>query len=324
VGKLPEDTDYSRLIDPEIWDFIRKTEACYPPETVSFSIEGQRDVYGRMCREFRQDYPEGVSAKDCAADGVPLRCYQKQGAQAAAVVLYCHGGGFVVGSLDSHDDVCAEICDQTGFAVVSVDYRLSPEHLHPAAYDDCLRAFHWVSQHYDIPLVLAGDSAGATLAAAVAHGTRKAGRAAVGMVLVYPSLGPIKDEGSYIIHANAPLLSRDDIAFYVDIRTDGADVTGDATYLPLWDTDFSELPPTIAISAQCDPISDDGQDYCQAIRNAGGVAVWINEPSLVHGYLRARHDAARARDSFARIVAAIDAFGRGQVLTENELRQITA
>jgi len=316
------DPDYAKLIDAEILDFIDKTESCYPAETVSFSIERQRQVYEAMCAVFRQPYPQGVTAQDCHAGAVPLRCYQKQGTPAKAVVLYCHGGGFVVGSLDSHDDVCAEICDRTDFAVVSVDYRLSPEHLHPAAYDDCMAAFHWVHQHYDLPLVLVGDSAGATLAASVAHSVRGKAGAALGMVLIYPSLGPVKTEGSYLVHANAPLLSSDDIAFYVDIRLGGAKTPADASYLPLLDTDFLGLPPTVAISAQCDPISDDGAEYCAAICKAGGQAIWINEAGLVHGHLRARHLAKPARDSFSRIVAAIDGFGNRRDLTLDGLRRI--
>jgi len=313
--------DYTKLIDAEVWDFIGKTESCYPSETVSYSIDHQRQVYETMCAVFRHPYPKGVTAKDCHAGIVPLRCYQKTGAQAQAVVLYCHGGGFVVGSLESHDDVCAEICDQTGFAVVSVDYRLSPEHPHPAAYDDCRTAFNWVCKNYDMPLVLAGDSAGATLAAAVAHSVRQVPTLA-GMVLIYPSLGPVKTDGSYLTHANAPLLSSDDIAFYVDIRLNGAKTPDDASYLPLFDKDFSGLPPTITISAECDPISDDGADYCAAIQKAGGQAIWINEAGLVHGHLRARHSSKRACDSFSRIVSAIDALGNGRKPKLVELMQI--
>ena len=303
------EVDYSKLIDAETWDFIRKTESYYPPDAINMSIAGQRDVYDRLCRALRCDYPENVTAQDCNADGVPVRCYEKSGSDVPAVVLYFHGGGFVVGGLDSHDDICAEICEQTGFAVVSVDYRLSPEHAHPAAYDDCMKAFHWAGWKYDKPLVLVGDSAGGTLAAAVAHSTRHIEPNIAGQVLIYPALGEIKDSGSYIIQANAPLLTYDDIVFYIDIRASGMDVSGDATYLPLSDTDFSGLPPTVAISAECDPLCDDAEDYCHAIQQAGGQAVWVKEMGLVHGYLRARHTVGRARDSFSRIIDAINGFG---------------
>jgi acetyl esterase len=316
------ETDYSIRIDAETWGFINKVKNHYPPDTVDLDVFSQRKVYNTMCGAFRQAYPTGVTAKNCLANDVPLRCYQRHGADAAAVVLYCHGGGFVVGGLDSHDDVCAEICDQTGFAVVSVDYRLSPEHVHPAAYDDCLAAFHWVREHYNLPLVLAGDSAGANLAAAVAHTVRTV-TALAGVVLIYPSLGPLKSTGSYAEHAHAPLLSIDEMAFYEAIRSNGADTTSDANFAPLLDNDFSGLPPTVAVSAECDPLCDDSEEYCAVIQGAGGSAIWINEVGLVHGYLRARHTVKRARDSFTRIVAAIDAFGHRRELTHGELLKIS-
>ncbi len=322
VNVAKGETDYSTRIDAETWDFIHKVEIHYPPDTVDLDVSGQRAVYNTMCGAFRQAYPAGVTAKDCLVGDVPLRCYQRQGTNADAVVLYCHGGGFVVGGLESHDDVCAEICDQTGFAVVSVDYRLSPEYAHPAAYDDCVAAFHWVRDHYNLPLVLAGDSAGANLAAAVAHTVRTV-TALAGMVLIYPSLGSLKSTGSYAEHAHAPLLSIDEIEFYEAIRSNGADTTSDATFAPLVDNDFSGLPPTVAISAECDPLCDDSKEYCVAIQNAGGSAIWINEAGLVHGYLRARHTVNRARDSFSRIVAAIDAFGHRRDLTHSDLLNIS-
>lgn len=315
--------DYSKLIDAQTRNFIRETESWYPPDTINLSVAGQRDVYNKMCHAFRCDYPAGIQAQDCLAEAVPVRCYDKADTPAAAVVLYFHGGGFVVGGLDSHDDVCAEICDRTGFAVVSVDYRMAPEHLHPAAFDDCLAVYRWAMRHYSLPLVLAGDSAGGNLAAAVAHATRHATPRVAGVVLIYASLGEHKGCGSYVTHANAPLLTCADMDFYADIRTQGADISHDATYAPLSDGDFSNLPPTVAISAECDPLCDDGEDYCAAIQKAGGQAVWIKEMGLVHGYLRARHTVDRARDSFSRIVAAIYMLGRGQQLVRDDLENAT-
>ncbi|MEH6360074.1 MAG: alpha/beta hydrolase [Amylibacter sp.] len=314
--------DYSKLIDAQTWGFIRKAESWYPPDTINLSVASQRDVYDRMCRAFRCDYPKGVHAQDKMADGVPVRCYDKADNAATAVALYFHGGGFVVGGLESHDDVCAEICHRTGFSVISVDYRMAPEHLHPAAYDDCLVAFQWATREYKLPLVLVGDSAGGNLAAAVAHSARKLDNRVAGMVLIYPTLAENKDCGSYAVHANAPMLNRADINFYADIRTQGADVSGDVTYAPLSDSDFSGLPPTVVFSAECDPLCDDGEDYCAALHNAGGQGVWVNELGLVHGYLRARHSADRARDSFSRIVFAIDMFGQGQQVTRDDLESL--
>ena len=308
--------DYSTHIDAETWAFIERTNSFYPSDTVDFAIERQREVYDLMCRHFSAGYPEDVSAEDASvhADNpdrtIPIRTYRKSGST-SAVVLYFHGGGFVLGGLDSHDDVCAELCQRTGYEVVSVDYRLSPEHLFPASHRDAYAVFEWLAATSDQRIVLCGDSAGGNIAAAVAGAFRHHERAPVGQVLIYPGLGGDQTRGSYKTHANAPMLTARDLAFYHRIRTGGADLSNDVAFAPLRDSDFSDLPPTVAITAECDPLSSDGDIYCRRIRAAGGDAVWYEEKGLVHGYLRARHSVRRASESFSRIVEGVTALGRG-------------
>lgn len=308
--------DYSKLIDTETWAFIERTNSYYPPDTIDYTIEQQRDIYDRMCREFFAGYPEKVTVETTAIEAgdrrIPIRRYRRVDEEGSVVVLYYHGGGFILGGLDSHDDVCAEICDRTGYEVISVDYRLAPEHKHPAAFDDALTAFEWAAAGDDRPIVLCGDSAGGNLAAGVAHKTRGLDRAPTGQVLIYPGLGGDPSKGSYVEHAQAPMLNRRDLTFYKDIRTGGKDVSRDPSYAPLADTDFSGLPPTVIVTAQCDPLSSDGEAYRDAIQAAGGKAVWFEEAGLVHGYLRARHMASRARESFTRIVETVRSLGRGE------------
>ena len=299
--------DYETIIDGETWAFIRRTGEFYPPDTTAMPIAEQRRIYNAMCREFFQGYPEGVSAEDREADRVPTRVYSS--GNPTVTVVYFHGGGFVVGGLESHDDICAEICARTGFRVVSADYRLAPEHTHPAQFQDAWAATCWAARTWSGPLVLAGDSAGGNLAAAVAHHARDRLDRIVGQVLIYPALGGDRDKGSYLAHAQAPMLSRDDILFYDGIRHDGTAPNRDPAFAPLADSDFTSLPPTVIVTAQCDPLSDDGRDYRDQIVSAGGKAVWTEEPGLVHGYLRARTTVGRARESFTRIVEAITALG---------------
>jgi acetyl esterase len=307
--------NYERLIDEETWAFIRKTGECYPEDAVALDIEGQRAVYNEMARAFRAPRPDLVGCEDLQANGVQVRVYTA--GDPSRTVLFCHGGGFVVGDLDSHDDVCAEICVQTGYRVVAVDYRLAPEHQHPAMFDDAWSALSWVITTYGKGVVLMGDSAGANLCAALAHASRAeppVSAALLGQVLIYGAFGGDIDAGSYIEHAHAPMLTRDEILFYMDIRrpSGAAEPAGkDPSYAPLQDSDFSQLPPTVLISADCDPVRDDSRDYRDQIVAAGGMAWWINEPGLVHGYLRARHSVTRARDSFERISAAVEALGQG-------------
>lgn len=301
--------DYSTLIDQETWAFIRRTAGFYPSDTTKMSIQDQRRIYDKMCRAFFKGYPPGLTVTDSTADGVPIRIYQK--GKTDTNVVFLHGGGFVVGGLNSHDDICAEICDRTGFRVIFVDYRLSPEYKHPAAFDDAWRATQYVTLTWPGTLILAGDSAGANLAAAVAHHGRGTLDIA-GQVLIYGAFGGDINKGSYLTHAHAPMLTRADIKFYMGIRHEGPPPDNDPTAAPLHDADFSNLPPSVLISAECDPISDDSRDYRDRILAAGGQAIWINEAGLVHGYLRARSNVTRARESFTRIINAISALGAGR------------
>ena len=309
-------TDYSTLIDAETWAFIERTNSFYPSDAVDLSVEQQREVYNTMCRAFFAGYPESVASADRFIDArdrkIPIRIYEKRDSDPEAICLYFHGGGFVVGGLDSHDDVCAEICEATGFGVISVDYRLAPEHLHPSAFRDCLAAFEYVDSTFGLPIVLCGDSAGGNLVAAVSHHVRRHERAPIGQVLIYPGLGGATDQGSYLTHADAPMLTTRDALYYAKVRGGGFNWSTDPRFAPLNDTDFSGLPDTIIISAECDPLSDDGRHYRDKILAAGGKAIWNNEPGLVHAYLRSRHSVERARSSFRRIVTAVHLLGQGR------------
>ncbi|MBZ9796897.1 alpha/beta hydrolase [Mesorhizobium sp. ES1-4] len=314
---------YGPWLDPALWAYIDSVNAWYPPEIAGLPVDKQRAVYNRMCRAFRQDRPPGVKAVDALVTAsralvaasrhdIPIRRYRLAGATPRARVLYFHGGGFILGGLESHDDICAEICAGTGYDVLSVDYRLAPEHLHPAAFDDALAAFEWAAAGSDLPLVLCGESAGGNLAAAVAQAARHHPRAAIGQVLIYPGLGGNEALGSYVEHADAPLLSTGDVAFYRDVRSARKQSPDDPTFSPLRDTDFSGLPPTVIVTAECDPLSSDGEAYRDRILQAGGKAWWHEEPRLVHSFLRARTTVPAAADAFARIIAAVAALGRGE------------
>lgn len=292
-------------IDAATRDFIARTDASYPPDAASLPIAGQRAVYDRMCAAFAKARPAGVTARDQAIAGVPCRVYAGAG---PAQVVYLHGGGFVLGGLDSHDDACAGIAAATGLQLVSVDYRLAPEHPHPAALHDTCAVI--AALRASGPVVLAGDSAGGNLAAAAAHALRDQG--ILGQVLIYPLLGGDRSRGSYVTQSAAPMLTTADVAFYDRIRHGDGPQTDDASTAPLCDTDFTGLPMTLALGAECDPLADDAPDYAARIRAAGGLAHAEVEPGLVHGHLRARHDVPRAAASFAKVTAAVAAFAEGR------------
>jgi len=293
--------DYSWLA-ADVLAFIRITESHYPADAASFTVAEQRVLYDRMCRAFDRPYPPDVTAVDETISGVPCRVYTPEAAKPDVSVIYFHGGGFVVGGLNSHDAICAELCAGAGARLIAVDYRLSPEHRHPAAFDDAMAVVAGVEG----AKVLAGDSAGGNLAAAVcAHQTGIAGQ-----VLIYPGLGGGTDLPSYTRHAQAPMLTLADVEYYADIRFDDASPPDrdDPTVAPLRATDFSQLPPSAIFAAECDPLASDAVEYAARLAEAGVPVALTVEPGLVHGYLRARHMAAGAQASFVRITEALAAF----------------
>lgn len=297
--------DYDALLDDEIKAYIARCEASYPPEVLGLDIAGHRRVYNEMCADFDVGRPAGVSVQDEAHGGWPCRRYEA--GTPTATVVYFHGGGFVVGGLDSHDSICAEICAVTGLRVISVDYPLAPEHRFPADFEAAQTAFQAIAARWPGPVVLSGDSAGGNLAAGVAHAARAGGPRPVGQVLIYPGLGGEWDWPSYQTHAEAPQLTLKDMMYYKDIRAGGAAPWDDPRYAPVRDADMAGVPPTICITAECDPLTSDSEIYCARLREAGGRALWIDEPGLVHGYLRARFMSAKAAASFSRICRAISA-----------------
>jgi len=304
--------DYSRLLDAEMWAYIRRLDATYPPDAVSLDIAGQRRLYDEMCAVFQQPRPEGVDVTDRPYGGVPCREYRST--DAAVTVVYYHGGGFVVGGLDSHDDVCAEICARTGYRVISVDYGLAPETIFPGCFNDAWAAFEAITAECADDIVLSGDSAGGRLAASVAHHARNRvdGRI-IGQVLIYPGLGGDHFEGSYVEHANAPQLTVADIIYYRKTRLGGQPrPKDDPRWGPLGDHDFSGLPPTVSITAECDPGASDGETYRDAIRAAGGKAHWSNVSGMVHACLRARNMSSKAAGFFDEVVDGIAALGKGE------------
>lgn len=294
-------------LDSEITAFIEHYLAISGLSTAT-SVAQQRMDYEAVVRQFSYAHPVGINTRDSHIAGrhgaIPLRHYQFGNGNDNALVLFIHGGGFILGSLDSHDDICAELCAASGYDLVSVDYRLSPEHFHPIHLDDVEDAFLGC-QHDKV--ILVGASAGGTLSAALCHRLRSAQKKAAGQVLIYPGLGgECFDLDSYRNNAEAPLLSTADIHYYRGARCAGDDLPlDDPEFYPLVATGFDGIAPTIAISADVDPLRDDARLYVEKLQAAGIAAQWVNEPGLVHDYLRARHVSAVAGAAFERIGNAI-------------------
>jgi acetyl esterase len=297
-------------LDPEVVSFIETTIRVSNNLSTRSSIEQQRENYAKSCRFFYYGYPPGVKSTDDIVVGrhgnIPIRRYSSQNRSELTdtQIVFIHGGGFILGSLDSHDDICAEICDATGLDTISIDYRLSPEFSHPVHLDDVVDAYLKTRRRNSI---IVGVSAGANLSAALCHRLKTSHQKPSGQVLIYPALGgDLFNLESYTTNANAPLLTTEDIQFYRDIRCENGDTpVEDAEFYPLVAENFSGLPSTVAFSADIDPLRDDSCLYVEKLREAGVQAIWHNETGLTHDYLRARHSSQKAANSFGRICAAI-------------------
>lgn len=207
---------------------------------------------------------------DDLREPVPMRRYRPATPSDGAVVWF-HGGGWTVGDLDGFDRVCRSLCNASGLTVVSVDYRLAPEHPYPAALEDAVAAARWAEAEHG-PVVLGGDSAGGLLVVLAAQQVPVRGQ-----LLVYPALDPSMDSSSYSEFRHGPLLTHGTMAACWDA------FLGDAA-LP--DLVVGAPPPTAVALAAIDPLRDDGLRYAEAARAAGGqvdVRVWED---MGHGFLR--------------------------------------
>ncbi len=296
------------LTDREVLAYVERSESFYPADAVDFSIEEQRRYYNALCAAFRQARPEGITVRDGTLPGpagpLPVRRYLPGERRTDSCLLYFHGGGFILGGLESHDDVCAELCARAGLEVIALDYRLCPEHPHPAPFEDAMAAFRLIAGE-GRPVVLGGDSAGGNLAAAVAFASRGAAAQPKGQLLIYPALGGDGISESYESEGDAPMLTRADIDYYTQVHAGGPGFREDPTFAPLSAKNYSGLAPAAVFVAEIDPLRDDGVHYAERLRAAGVAAELYLEEQLVHGYLRARNMSRRAKASFTRICEAL-------------------
>jgi acetyl esterase len=247
------------------------------------------------------------------ATGIGARVYWPPiAAENMPVVVFYHGGGWSIGDLDTHDPVARAHAVGAEAIVVSVDYRLAPEHPFPAGVDDCWAALQWVGEHAaelggdPERIAVAGDSAGGNLAAVTAQLARDNGGPALAFQLLwYPSVTGDLSLPSFIENADAPILDRDVVDAFLHWYLPGVDIS-DPTTLPITlapanAADFSGLPPAYIGTAEHDPLRDDGARYAELLSAAGVPVELSNEPTMVHGFV-----------SFALVVpAAAEATNRG-------------
>lgn len=248
------------------------------------------------------------------AGAIPARIYRPIDEPAQPVLVYFHGGGLVMGSNHSFEPLARELASASGATVVAVEYRLAPECPPPAQFDDAYAAAEWVSRNAarlgvdPERLAVVGDSAGGSLAAAVALAARDRGGPAIGVqVLLYPGLDRDMSVPSVAALADAPLLARDDIDYMHALADGDAGPPTDPYLVPAHASDLSGLPPAIVVTAGCDPIRDWGERYASRLRDADVQTTCTRYPGAYHGFLMRSDATARGRLAIAEIGALLRA-----------------
>ncbi|MBX3313128.1 MAG: alpha/beta hydrolase [Actinobacteria bacterium] len=240
----------------------------------------------------------GVAVLDRTAPGsagdLPVRVYTPEGVEPVGVVVWYHGGGWVIGDLDSHDDVCRRLSVAARSIVVAVDYRLAPEHPAPAAVHDAAAALAWVASHPDelgaegLPVAVAGDSAGGNLAAVTAQGAGAVGPELAAQVLVYPTTDLYGDTDSKRTNGEGYFLTTDTMNWFRANYLSGGRVDAeDPLVSPLHADDavVARVAPAFVLVAGYDPLRDEGIAYAKKLA-AAGVPVELREyETMVHGFI---------------------------------------
>ncbi|MSQ71548.1 MAG: alpha/beta hydrolase [Betaproteobacteria bacterium] len=287
-------------LDPQVRELLARLAATSTPPMHTLSPAEARVLYKRTRLPLQ---PPPVAVADLrdtefpggAGQATGARIYRPLGStpdELLPAIVYFHGGGWVYGDLDSHDAACRALANQSRAAVLSIAYRLAPEHKFPAAFDDAVAAVHWAARESAAlgidrdRLVVAGDSAGGNLAAAAALALRGDSEVTLAMqLLFYPALDHRMDTPSHAAFARGYLLERESLLWCRDHYLRGADDIADWRASPLLAPDHRGLPATYIITAGFDPLRDDGAAYAERLSAAEVTVTYECFEGLVHGFL---------------------------------------
>ena len=308
-------TDYSNT-DPGMLQFVNQF---YAAEKVGFEAVGldnaraMLDAFPDMVDLPAVEVGEVRDIEVTGADGpLKARLYMPENIKPnSPALIFYHGGGWVMGGLDSHDRPCRRICAVGDIVVLAVDYRLAPEHAFPAAVDDAVAAFHWACENADAlgidktKLAVGGDSAGGNIAASIALSLRgDEGGEPVFQLLIYPALQAFGKAMSHVQFGQGYALDKADMNFFVtSYGGENANSSKDVRLWPLLADDFKNSAPAYIITAGQDPLQDDGIRYANELEAAGIKVALKHYPTMTHGFcsmtalspnaLQALEDAAR-------------------------------
>ena len=286
------------MLDPQAQALMQlMIDKGVPPVNTLSPLEARASYRSR--RSFTQpDAPEvhQVENKMVVHMGMnlPVRVYHPQSAKlnhALPALVYLHGGGWTIGDLDTHDVLCRSLCLQAEVVVVSVDYRLGPEHPFPAAYEDTLAAFHWTVENANelgidaSRIAIGGDSAGGNLSAAACLGLRGQVVQPAFQLLIYPATIMWQDTASYHANGTGYMLTKESIAYYTENYLRNREDAKDWRASPQLAKSHADLPPALVMTAGFDPLRDEGLMYADALSNAGVPTQYICFERQIHGFI---------------------------------------
>jgi acetyl esterase len=295
------------FIRPDVRQFLDYLESLNRPKGHEIGAEGARKMMIASRHAFERPAREVPVVRDVAGP-VPLRLYDaKAEREPGPLLIFIHGGGWVIGDLDTHEPFCIDVAIELDMPVVSVDYRLAPEFPFPAAFEDSLAAVRWVADgpgelgRTPMSLFVAGDSAGGNLAAAVSAALRDdpAAIPVAGQWLIYPATDPCVRYPSYDQFCQGHMLTKESMDWFEESYSGPKD---DWRYCPLL-KGTAGLPPTFVTTAGLDPIRDQGRAYAARCAEAGVETIYLEAPGTIHGFLNLRKAIPSSNGDFAKCLA---------------------
>jgi len=283
-----------------------------------------RKAVDKMSEDNEADPPAVGEVADGSFAGpggaLHFRRYRPLGSAAGPLptLIYYHGGGFVIGNIETHDSTCRRLANKSRCQVISIDYRLAPEHPFPAPIDDGIAAFRHIRDHADsfgvdrAHLAVGGDSAGGAMAAVTCQAMRGAGEQAPAFqMLIYPATDSSRQSASRTAFAEGYFLTKSLIDWFWKAYVPGGVDLADLRLSPLLAKDFKGLPPAFVLTAGFDPLRDEGRAYADRLIDAGIKTTYVNYPGTIHGFFtltRFLHQGLKANDEAAAVLGA--QFGR--------------
>lgn len=310
---MNDDVEPKRL-DPQARVLLERISAVNPIPYPRLGPVAARELYRVSRASLAPPAPEVASVADLAIPGpgglLPVRHYRPHGSTESETLpglVFFHGGGHTIGDLDTHDVACRALANAARCALLSVDYRLAPEHRFPAAVDDAIAATRWVAanaEHLRVDparIAVGGDSAGGNLAAVVALALRDAGGPSLALqVLVYPAVDLRAEHASHRDYADGYLLTRENILWFRGQYLADPSLATDWRASPLLAADLGGLPPAYIVTAGFDPLVDEAEAYAERLMAAGVRVTYECFTGMVHGFLLMGGVLAAAHHAIAR------------------------